>query len=597
MFDLHEALDDATRAELSAYDDFTAALLSRRGVKTKEEALRFLNPSYDEHIHDPLLMKNMPEAAERLARAIRDGEHIAVWSDYDCDGIPGGVILHDFLKKAGANFENYIPHRHEEGYGVNEMGIEKLAQNGTKLMITVDVGITDVDAIAHARALGIEVIVTDHHLPALSDLSREESREVEGPVQFLPDAIVVDVKQDGETYPFRELCGATTAWKLACATLAVASELREKIPIGWEKWLLDMAGLATIADMVPLVGENRVIATFGLKVLRKSPRVGLQKICRIMRVDQSKMNEGDVAFMLAPRVNAASRMGNPRDAFQLFTTHDEDEADALAKKLDAANRGRRASAAAITRAVHAKIEERKERGETLPTIIAVGDPDWKPALLGLVASGIAEEYEQPVFLWGREANQKLKGSCRTYGDVHVVELMGRTENVFSEFGGHAYSAGFTLKDDRVFFLEEELVKAHALLPQANADESARADLAITPEEATVQLLSKLERLAPFGEGNPKPVFLLRDILLTEVAWFGKAQEHLKITIAHPKGSIEAISFYAKRELGKKLDKLEKGANATLLVNLELDQFSFGRRSFSAGGAAQGVPRLRIVSVG
>jgi single-stranded-DNA-specific exonuclease len=367
--------------------------------------------------------------------------------------------------------------------------------------------------------------------------------------------------------------------------LAVAPEIRAKIPVGWEKWLLDMAGLATIADMVPLVGENRVIATFGLKVLRKSPRIGLQKLCRVTRVNQSKIEEGDVAFMLAPRVNAASRMGNPRDAFQLFITHDEDEADMLAKKLDAANRGRRASAAAITRAVHEKIEARKERGEVLPTVIALGDPDWKPALLGLVASGIAEEYERPVFLWGREANQKLKGSCRTYGEVHVVELMGHTENVFAEFGGHAYSAGFTLKDDRVFFLEEELVKAHALLPETNADASARADLAITPEEATLQLLSKLERLAPFGEGNPKPMFLLRDILLTQVAWFGKANEHLKITIAFPNGSIEAISFYAKRELGKKLDKLAPNACVTLLANLERDQFS--RRN---------VPRLRIVSV-
>lgn len=568
MFDLHESLDDVLRAELSEYDDLTAALLARRGVRTKADASVFLNPSYDEHIHDPLLLKNMPGAAARLAKAITTGEHIAVWSDYDCDGIPGGVILHDFLKKAGATFENYIPHRHEEGYGVNEAGIEKLAKNGATLVITVDSGIVDNEAVARARELGMDVIVTDHHLPQGN----------------LPDAIVVDHKQDGETYPFKELCGAAMAWKLACATLATEPSLREKVPLGWEKWLLDMAGLATIADMVPLVGENRVIAKYGLLVLRKSPRVGLQKLCRVMRVNQRTLTEDDVAFMLAPRVNAASRMGNPRDAFTLFTTEDEAEADMLAKKLEAANRGRRSAAAAITRAVHERLTERKEKG-SVPSVIALGDPDWKPALLGLVASGIAEEYERPVFLWGREANQTLKGSCRSYGNIHLVELMTNAKRAFVEFGGHAYSGGFSVKDDQVFFLEEHLVKARETLPETSGDVTTRADVAITPEEATTALLSHIERLSPYGEGNPKPIFLMRDITVTSIAWFGKAGEHLKLGISGNIETLEAVSFYAKRELGKRLHLLEVGKAAHLLVNLERDQFSRSRK-----------PRLRIVSI-
>src|SRR3989344_3344824 len=263
MFPLHAQLNDVLRTELAEYDDLTSALLVRRGILTKADAEKFLNPSYDLHLHDPLLMTDMPLAAERLGVAIRSGERIAVWSDYDCDGIPGAVLMHDFLKKVNANFENYIPHRHDEGYGMNVDGIEKLAESGVKLIVTVDSGITDVEPVARANKLGIEVIVTDHHLPA----------------EKLPDAFAIlnpNARID-ETYPFKSLCGSGVAWKLVCGVLAVAPELRGKVPEGWEKWLLDMVGLATIADMVPLVGENRVLATYGLVVMRKSPRIGLQK--------------------------------------------------------------------------------------------------------------------------------------------------------------------------------------------------------------------------------------------------------------------------------------------------------------------------------
>ncbi|HQT83199.1 MAG TPA: DHH family phosphoesterase, partial [Candidatus Paceibacterota bacterium] len=379
MFPLHDPLHDTMREELAAYDDLTAALLARRGITTKEDAERFLNPSYDEHLHDPFLMTEMQKAAERFARAITSGEKIAVWSDYDCDGIPGAVLLHDFLKKAGANFENYIPHRHEEGYGMNVRGIERLAKNGVTLVVTVDSGITDTEPVVRARELGMDVIVTDHHLPS----------------EKLPEAFAIlnpNARED-EMYPFKSLCGSGVAWKLVCATLAVAPELREKVPEGWEKWLLDMVGLATIADMVPLTGENRVLATYGLTVMRKSPRIGLQKLLRGMRVEQRGITEDDVGFMIAPRVNAASRLGEARDAFKLFITTDESEADLLAKKLEKLNRERKAQAGAITRAVHTRLKEREVR-----SIIALGDPEWRPSLLGLVANTIADEYERPVFL-------------------------------------------------------------------------------------------------------------------------------------------------------------------------------------------------------
>lgn len=575
MFSLFEPLTDSTREALSAHDDLTAALLARRGITTPEEAEAFLSPSYDEHIGDPLQILNMEKAARRIAQAIDSGERIAIWSDYDCDGIPGGALMHDFLVKAGANFTNYIPHRHLEGFGLNTYGIDQLAKDGVSLIVTVDCGIADVAPVAHANALGIEVIVTDHHLPG----------------ETLPAAFaIVDPKQKGETYPFRDFCGGGLAWKLVCAVLAIGFEGREKIPVGWEKWLLDMAALSTIADMVPLLGENRVIARYGLLVMRKSPRIGLQKLCKIARVNQRFLSEDDVGFMLAPRVNAASRMDDARAAFELFTTSDEIRAEELARKLESDNRSRRAQGAAVTRAVHERLEKRKQEGE-LPPVIAMGDPDWRPGLLGLVANSVAEEYGRPVFLWGREGGTTLKGSCRAGRlGVSVVALMEAAGDIFDECGGHAASGGFTLRDDAIFSFEKRLCEALVELP--SSDESGGgpfADAELLATEAPHAHLSRVERLAPFGMGNPKPVYVLHDVNLQKVSWFGKGEDHLRITIMRENGEhgeiMEAIAFYAKRGLGERCMKLEAGSTHTLLGNLERDQFTRGQPV-----------RLRIIAI-
>jgi single-stranded-DNA-specific exonuclease len=573
MFPLHNPLDDTLREELAAYDDLTAALLARRGILTKEDAEKFLNPSYDEHLHDPLLMIDMEKAARRLGVAILSGEKIAIWSDYDCDGIPGAVVLHDFLKKVGANFENYIPHRHDEGFGMNTGGIEALAKNGAKLIVTIDSGITDVEPIARAKELGIEVIVTDHHLSRLAESSGEG-----GPNGELPDAyaIVNPNARADEKYPFRELCGASIAWKLVCAIFALSPEIRERVPAGWEKWLLDMVGLATIADMVPLTGENRVLATYGLKVLRKSPRIGLQKLCRVIRTDQRALTEDDIGFMLAPRINAASRMGDARDALRIFTTNDENEAEMLANKLEKANRQRKAEAGALTRAVHARL---KERTTEVRSIIALGDPAWRPALLGLVAGGIADEYERPVFLWGRDGNGSIKGSMRSGGSVHALELMRAAEDTFVEFGGHSKAGGFTVRDDAIFFLEDKLVEAYARLETRAVDDdlSKHADAVITVGEATESFLKKVELLSPFGMQNPKPVFLVREVLVREISRFGKGQEHLKLKIStdEERGSIDAVTFFAKGALARTVGTLTLNSSASILVHLERDTFSRG----------------------
>ena len=567
MFKLHEPISNEARKTLEAHDELTASMLARRGITTHDEAEAFLSPSYDAHIGDPLTILNMPKAAKRISDAINSGERITVWSDYDCDGIPGGVVLHDFFKKAKANFTNYIPHRHLEGFGLNTAGIKKLAEEGTKLIITVDCGITDVEQVSYANELGIDVIITDHHLPGT----------------VLPDAFaIVDPKQDGETYPYRDFCGGGLAWKVVCAVLATGFTGREDIPDGWEKWLLDMAGLATIADMVPLLGENRVLAKYGLLVMRKSPRLGFQKLCIVARVNQRMITEDDVGFMIAPRVNAASRMGNPHDAFELFTTENENRADELAKDLEKINKSRKALGGAVTRSAHVRLEERKEKGE-LGSVIAMGDPDWRPGLLGLVANSLAEEYGRPVFLWGRDGGVSLKGSCRAgRKDVSVVEIMQAAEvGTFLEFGGHAASGGFTVSDEAIFFLEERLCYAFDSLAKKDADAFVQyADVEIFHSDILKEHLARTERFAPFGMGNTKPVFLVRDTYLEKVSWFGKSEEHLRLTLLRDDGfvktSVEAISFFARRELGGASSKLEAGQTITILGNLEKDQFTRGQ---------------------
>lgn len=567
MFSLHDPIDASVRTALEAYDDLTASLLARRGVTTSEEAQAFLSPSYDSQIGDPFLILNMEKAATRVARAIETSERLTVWSDYDCDGIPGGAVLHDFFKKAGANFTNYIPHRHTEGYGLNVKGIKKLADEGTTLIITVDSGITDVEQVAFANSLGIEVIITDHHLPQ----------------EVLPPAFaIVDPKQEGETNSFRDFCGGGLAWKLACAVLAVGFPGREKIPAGWEKWLLDMAALSTIADMVPLLGENRVIAKYGLLVMRKSPRLGLQKLCKQARVEQRSMTEDDVGYMIGPRINAASRMGEPWDAFELLTTEDETRADELAKKLEATNRSRKAQAAAVTRAVTERLAERAQEGAELPRVIAMGDPDWRPGLLGTVANNVAEQYGRPVFLWGREGTGTVKGSCRAgHPAISLVELMTATPDTFLDFGGHRASGGFSVRDDAVFFLEERL--SHALETLGVPDASSlvqSVDAEITLGEEPRRALARIEQLAPFGMDNPRPVFAVTGAVLTDIAWFGKGGEHLRLTLLRDdgfdRGSMEAIAFFARRDLGTAPDALTVGAPLTLLGNLERDMFTRGR---------------------
>lgn len=583
MTALHKPISDDHREELKHLDDLTSALLIRRGITTREEADAFLAPSYDLHLGDPLQITDMEKAVKRIVEALEHNERICVWSDYDCDGIPGGTILHDFFKKVNANFTNYIPHRHEEGFGMNEGGVDTLVRDGVSLIITVDCGIADVSMASYVKAQGIDLIVTDHHLPV------QGVREDGSVGDILPEAVaVVDPKRSDETYPYRDFCGAGLAWRLVCALLKYGFTGREQIHEGWEKWLLDMAGLATIADMVPLTGENRVIARYGLMVMRKSPRVGLQALCRSARLNQRTITEDDVGFTIGPRVNAASRMSDPRIAFELFTTDDIVRADVLAKELEKINRSRRASSGAVTKAVRERLASLEG---VIPDVIVMGDPEWRPGLLGLVANTIAEEYQRPVYLWGRKGSREAKGSCRAgRKELDVVEIMSLCfEGTFIEFGGHKASGGFSVKGESVFGLSDALNEAYKKIPtRESVPLSVLADAEVRPEDISFSLLRSLEHMAPFGMANPKPLFLIKGVSVREVSWFGKEGEHLRVLVESGQRRepvLEAIAFFAKGTFHDSATKASEAGEATLAVHIEKDQFTRREKV-----------RLRIVAI-
>ncbi|MCH7597769.1 single-stranded-DNA-specific exonuclease RecJ [Patescibacteria group bacterium] len=567
-YSVREEITDKAKKELEEYTPFMQELLFHRGITERGVARTFLNPDYVLHCHDPFLIKGMGKAVRRILRAVKNSEKIVIYSDYDCDGIPGGVILHDFFKKIGyKNFSNYIPHRHEEGYGVNISAIEKIAKEGATLMITVDVGITDVKPVERANELKVDVIITDHHLPS---------------GKLPPAYTILNSKQKDDSYPFDELCGAGVAFKLVQGLLKRGNvSAGWQIANGWEKWLLDMTGLSTIADMVPLRGENRVFAYYGLKVLRKSRRPGLQQLCRKLKMDQRYLTEDDIGFMIAPRINAASRMDHPMDAFRLLATEDEVEAGTLSDYLNKINDERKGMVASMIK----EMKKRLKQVEELREVIVIGDPRWRPPLLGLAANSIVEEYGRPVFIWGREGGDVIKGSCRSDGSVNVVELMEEVNDVFIDSGGHKFSGGFSVKDGKIHILEETLLEAYKNISHGKtSSQEVMIDKKLSIHDVDWRTYKIIEQLAPFGEGNHKPLFLFEEAEISGVKHFGKEGNHLRLTFKNGnRKDISAVGFFLTSDSFDK--KIEEGEKINLVANIEKSTF----RNFPE-------LRLRIVDI-
>ena len=536
-------------SSISSFPEIFASLLEERGI-TEENKDGFLHPDYG-CLHDPALLPDINKASERIIAAMKNNEHIVVFCDYDGDGVPAGVVMSDFFKRA--KYENvsfYIPHRHDEGFGLNLGAIEKCAEREARLLITVDCGITDVDEVRRANEKGIDVIITDHHEPQ----------------ERLPEALaIVNPKRVDSIYPFKEICGSAVAFKLVQRILAIESF---GIKPGMEKWSLDMVGIATLSDMVPLIDENRIMARFGLEVLRKSPRPGLASLFKKLNLDRKNLTEDDVTFMITPRINAASRMGKPEDAFNLLRTSDQAEAEILAEHLEKINQERKGVVGSYVKAAKHELEKR----ENISDVIVIGNPEWKPSLLGLVANSLVEEYLRPVFVWGRDGAERhplspmiLKGSCRSYNGYDLFDLMEKSKESFLEFGGHAGAGGFSVTLEQLTTLENKLSEALNGLSMEEVKE--KNSLAISLSDISESLWKTIEPFAPFGIGNEKPIFKIPNASIKSVKKFGKENNHLELSLAN---GVKAISFFSTPESFKV--NLEPGLAVNLHAHLEKSYF-------------------------
>jgi single-stranded-DNA-specific exonuclease len=578
----------------------TRVLLEKRGINGKEEIEDFLFPSYEKHVGDPFGIYGMEKAVSRVVDAIRNGEKICVYSDYDCDGVPGGVLLREFFDTIGYPVEIYIPHRHNEGYGVHNHAIDRLKEKKVGLIITVDSGITNIEEVTYAKSIGVDFIVTDHHLPITQNIAEQKqttqkkSQKGSGSdselqaksqklkaksgkvVQLVPDAVaVLNSKQDVCGYWDDMLCGCAVAWKLACAVLSraqvdislgVVHQKAKELPAGYEKWMLDLVGISTIADMVPLRKENRALAHYGLKVLRKTKRPGLLHIFNEQRMRKDLLTEEDIAFTIAPRINAASRMGDPIQAHIMLYEKDKESGEGYARDIEELNNQRKSEVKDIVSGISF------DHSVYSDDVVVVGDMSWGPGILGLVAQKIIDETGKPVFVWGSGENkEEVKGSCRSRGDVHVVDLMAHVgHDVFTRWGGHEGAGGFSVLVENIDKLRPALNEAikHVLIKDIGSQEVV-ADDNLSFDDIHDLTYKAIEILAPFGVGNPKPVFSFSNVEPLATKRFGKKGEHLEVMYQNSKGvRIKAIQFFTKEETEKK--SREKH---TLLAHFEKSYFA------------------------
>jgi single-stranded-DNA-specific exonuclease len=534
-------------------------LLLDRLSLSPEAQQDFLEPKYA--LGDPFLFRDMEKAVARIHQAITSNEQIGIYGDYDCDGIPGTVVLVDLFKILGVidRVHVYIPDRHDEGYGVSTLGIDALQKLGVTLIITVDMGITALAYAADTQSRGIDMIVTDHHTV----------------LETLPQCFAVIHPAVGD-YTEKNLCGAAVAFMLARAFL-IRFDKEFSVPPGWEKWLLDLVGFATLSDMVSLTGENRVLVYYGMLVMKKTRRVGLQALFAANGIDTMRLTESDLTFTVAPRLNAASRMATPMLAFELLATDDRARAMELVKELTKINDERKLLVARIVKDAHARLAARE-----LPEIVVIGDLSWRPAVLGLVAGKLADTYGKSFFVWGEGGDGTLKGSCRMIVSHHATVLMqGLPDGALLHSGGHQAAGGFGVAKEQVHFLEKALndcllARSDLARNKGESDPAVAVDTAMAGEGgdksvvlpltcASVRHLQAVRSLAPFGVGNPEPVFLFENVTIDSTKKFGKAKEHLECAISDTTGQATAFTFFANDDC---IEKAAVGKTVSLLGTLE-----------------------------
>jgi len=517
-----------------------ASVLVRRGHDEPSEARAFLAAELPEH--DPFALGDMREACEAIRTAIAAGTKICVHGDYDADGICATALAVLVLRELGADVSYHLPSRFDEGYGVAAQTLERLASEGVGLVLTVDCGVTAVEEVAAARAGGLEVVVTDHHRAG----------------EELPSCPVVGPYRGD--YPFRELCGTGVVWKLGQALLGEGSEALVRH--------LDLVAVATVADVVPLVDENRGLAVAGLRTLARTQKPGLRELMRVARVDPAKVDAGAIGFRLAPRLNAAGRLGRPEAALELLLSDEREPAARLAQQLEELNRDRQAVEERILREAVEEIESWPEPRRRHRAYVVAG-ADWHEGVIGIVASRLVERYSRPVVLIaGTEGD--WKGSGRSIAGFDLHDGLRQCAGHLERWGGHAAAAGLSIKPESVAAFAEQFASiGDGELAEDDLRPPSLVDAFVHGRDLTLELCEELARLAPFGLGNPGVTLLLAGCELTDLAAVGEGK-HLKFRVREDgRDSGSAIAF----RLGRRLDSLRRPGAYDLAFRLEANQWN------------------------
>lgn len=543
-------------------------ILQNRGITPERKAV-FLSPNYDAR-HDPFLLPDMRAVVERLVKAHSTQERITIYGDYDIDGLTATTVLIDALASFGFEYVTaFIPNRFTEGYGLTVDAIERIAQQGAELIITVDCGSLSHKEITRANELGIDVIVTDHHNvapeqpPAVGVINPKRLLQ-QYPDEYEHYVLKPESKMAGKIYPFLDLPGVGVAFKLV---QALQTRL-EGLEPGQEKWLLDLVALGTVCDVVTLVDENRTHVFWGLKVLARTRRAGLKALMAVSAVRPEAVNARSLGFALGPRMNASGRLETAQYALDMLTATDPMEALRLARQLDEMNQNRRREQDEI-------LKEALQQAEQLSTdpVLVVSSAGWNHGIVGIVAAKLLERFQKPTFVLA-EHDDETKGSARSYGDFSAADAIRAADDIITKGGGHKLAAGVTLPTQNVsafrkrvndFYRQQNLRnQAALLLPTADAD----AELS----EVTEALIDALAALEPFGNGNPQPILRTEALTVYGVRRMGDSGQHVKLSLKTQTGSIDLIAFNAPEHFF-----VEQGASIIAWYAPELNEWQ-GRRS-------------------
>lgn len=506
---------------LEKFPPILRQILFNRGYETYESARAFLEAHQPEGT-EPHAMLGITEAMARIRFAVQNGEPVAVYGDYDVDGVTATALLTEVLQTIGAQVRGYIPNRFEEGYGLNKEALDSLHESGVRLVITVDCGIRSLKEVAHANALGMDVIISDHHQPG----------------KELPPALaILNPKQALDDYPEKELAGVGLAYKLVQAIFADRS-LKPADPFAMPEEYLDLVALGTVADIAPLVGENRYLVRAGLHAIRRTRRQGLLSLIGVAGLRQARVTASDIGFILGPRLNAAGRLDSAQAALDLLMAKEVTVSGPLAQDLDNKNRERQL----ITRELQARAEVLALKDDPEPLLLFAAHPDFNSGVVGLAASRLTDRYYRPAIV-GQVGETFTRASCRSIPEFHITEALDGCAELLDRYGGHAAAAGFTVRNDRLEALVERLqaiaadqLGDMALLP------TLRADVELPLSDLKPEVLDHLRWLQPTGHKNPQGVFVSRDLKVVRSRTVGREGTHLKLTVTDGRIYYDAIAF-------------------------------------------------------